>query len=197
MKLIGKQVIQLPREQVWEALNNPQILQQCIPGCEQFSASGEHAYDIVMTAAVGPVKAKFKGKLTLSDILPPESYTLAFDGSGGAAGFGKGNATVKLSDLPGQTELEYAVQAKVGGRLAQVGSRLIDGVAKKMADEFFTRFKKQIEPEATEPEQPAEASGQDSSASSRPKASSPFTNQRLLLWVVAALIVVLVVGYGT
>ena len=93
MELTGKQVIQLPRAQVWEALNDPQVLKQCIPGCDQFTASGENEYDIVMTAAVGPIKAKFKGKLTLSDINPPESYTLTFDGSGGAAGFGKGNVS--------------------------------------------------------------------------------------------------------
>ena len=120
MELTGKQVIQLPRAQVWEALNDPQVLKQCIPGCDQFTASGENEYDIVMTAAVGPIKAKFKGKLTLSDINPPESYTLTFDGSGGAAGFGKGNASVSLGDLPGQTELAYAVQAKVGGRLPRL-----------------------------------------------------------------------------
>ena len=220
MELTGKQVIQLPRAQVWEALNDPQELKQCIPGCDQFTASGQNKYDIVMTAAVGPIKAKFKGKLTLSDINPPESYTLTFDGSGGAAGFGKGNASVSLGDLPGQTELAYAVQAKVGGRLAQVGSRLIDGVAKKMADEFFERFRKLVEPESTGQDEQAgvEAAGAQTSdaeaadrsantektaapagqASGQGPAGKPSSMQQRWLWyAIAALIIVLVLGYAS
>ena len=217
MELIGKQVIQLPRAQVWEALNDPEVLKQCIPGCDQFVASGENQYDIVMTAAVGPIKAKFKGKLTLGDINPPESYTLAFDGSGGAAGFGKGNASVVLGDLPGQTELEYSVQAKVGGKLAQVGSRLIDGVAKKMADEFFERFKKQVEPQDAAQETPGNADAdveqRDTSEGAKngaPNATSkaaagnqgqgnkpPSMQQRWLWYAIAALIIVLVLGYSS
>jgi|TARA_R110000850_G_scaffold277143_1_gene423597 carbon monoxide dehydrogenase subunit G len=210
VELIGKQVIQLPRAQVWEALNDPEVLKQCIPGCDQFVASGENEYDIVMTAAVGPIKAKFKGKLTLGDINPPESYTLTFDGSGGAAGFGKGNASVVLGDLPGQTELEYSVQAKVGGRLAQVGSRLIDGVAKKMADEFFERFKQRVEPEgagegeasgagasnnAAQPTEDAASKGQAAGRDSGGK--QPSMQQRWIWYAIAALIIVLVLGYST
>lgn len=193
MELIGKQVIELPRALVWEALNDPEVLKQCIPGCDQFVASGENEYDIVMTAAVGPIKAKFKGKLVLSDINPPESYSLAFDGSGGAAGFGKGKASVVLGDLPGQTELEYSVQAKVGGRLAQVGSRLIDGVAKKMADEFFERFKKLVEPDGAGKGEESGVEAQDPV----PGGKQPSMQQRWLWYAIAALIIVLVLGYST
>ena len=146
MELIGKQTIALSRERVWLALNDPEVLQQCIPGCSTFKLAGENLYQSEMVASVGPVKAKFNGKLQLTDILPPESYALNFDGSGGAAGFGKGSAAVRLTEEGGHTALQYSVNAKVGGRLAQVGARLIDGVAKKMADEFFSRFKSIVDP---------------------------------------------------
>lgn len=140
MELKGEQILALPREQVWEALNDPAVLKQCVPGCEAFEPDGDNAYKVVMTASVGPVKAKFNGALTLSDIEPPVSYRLAFTGSGGAAGFGKGSAQVALATVDAGTSLTYSVQAQVGGKLAQIGARLIDGVAKKMADEFFARF---------------------------------------------------------
>lgn len=146
MELIGEQTLALSRERVWLALNDPEVLQQCIPGCSTFKLVGENLYQIEMVASVGPVKAKFNGKLQLTDILPPESYALNFDGSGGAAGFGKGSAAVRLTEEGGHTALQYSVNAKVGGRLAQVGARLIDGVAKKMADEFFSRFKSIVDP---------------------------------------------------
>jgi carbon monoxide dehydrogenase subunit G len=148
MELTGTQEIRLGQEEVWMALNDPSILQQCIPGCESFEPAGDAQYQTVMAATVGPVKAKFKGKLSLSDIRPPSGYALSFEGSGGAAGFGKGSAQVSLAPVPGGTQLSYSVKAQVGGKLAQVGSRLIDGVASKMADEFFTRFKRAVEPEA-------------------------------------------------
>ena len=146
MELKGEQTLPLPREQVWAALNDPEILRQCVPGCEAFEPIAENEYKVVMTAAVGPVKAKFNGALTLSDIQPPASYRLAFTGSGGAAGFGKGSAQVDLTSVEGGTTLAYAVNAQVGGKLAQVGARLIDGVAKKMADEFVNRFSKVLAP---------------------------------------------------
>lgn len=150
MNLTGEQVLSLSREQVWAALNDPAILQQCIPGCDTFEATAENQYKVIMTATVGPIKAKFTGRLVLSDLLPPESYKLSFDGSGGPAGTGKGNAQVALETIDNGTRLKYTVNAQVGGRLAQVGSRLIDGVAKKMADDFFSRFKKTLEPKAKE-----------------------------------------------
>jgi carbon monoxide dehydrogenase subunit G len=141
MEMAGEQLILLEQNLVWDALNDPQILKECIPGCESIKQTAENQYAIVMTAAVGPVKAKFNGSLTLSDIAPPNSYSLAFTGSGGAAGFGKGGAHVSLVPEGNGTKLVYTATAQVGGKLAQVGSRLIDGVAKKVAEEFFTRFK--------------------------------------------------------
>ena len=145
MELQGEQTLALPREQVWEALNDPQVLKQCLPGCDLFEGDGENRYTVRMTASVGPVRARFNGKLVLDDIQPPTSYSLKFEGSGGAAGFGKGQARVSLAEIQqgspsAGTKLEYSVNAQVGGRLAQVGARLIDGVAQKMSAEFFSRF---------------------------------------------------------
>lgn len=147
MELVGEQRLALDRQRVWEALNDPDVLRRCIPGCDLFEPVAGSTYKVAMTAAVGPVKARFHGKLTLSDIVPQESYALSFEGSGGAAGFGKGHARVALADAaPTGTQLTYTVQAQVGGKLAQVGSRLIDGVARKMADEFFSRFGRALVP---------------------------------------------------
>jgi carbon monoxide dehydrogenase subunit G len=148
MEMNGEQHIPLPQQRVWEALNDPEILKACIPGCESIERVSENEYKVAMTAAVGPVKAKFSGKLMLSDINPPNSYSLAFEGSGGAAGFGKGSAQVRLAPESGGTLLTYTANASVGGKLAQIGSRLIDGVARKMADDFFARFNKTVAPAA-------------------------------------------------
>src|SRR3954469_17674410 len=144
MEMTGEQLIAVPQADVWRALNDPEILKACIPGCESIEKTSENEYRIAMTAAVGPVKAKFSGKLVLSDLQPPNSYSLAFEGSGGAAGFGKGGAHVSLQPDGAGTRLSYTAKASVGGKLAQVGSRLIDGVAKKMADDFFTAFNRKV-----------------------------------------------------
>lgn len=150
MELTGERTLALSRERVWEALNDPDILKRCLPGCELFERESDERYKVGMTAAVGPIKARFNGSLTLSDIEPPRAYALAFEGSGGAAGFGKGNARVSLTEESGGvTRLSYAVNAQVGGRLAQVGARLVDGVARKMSDQFFTRFARAVVPEGT------------------------------------------------
>jgi hypothetical protein len=146
MDMTGEQIIPLPQQRVWEALNDPAILKACIPGCETMEKVSDNEYRVVMSASVGPVKAKFSGKLLLSDLNPPNSYALAFEGSGGAAGFGKGSSTVTLSPADGGTRLAYTAHATVGGKLAQVGSRLIDGVARKMADDFFAKFNQAIVP---------------------------------------------------
>ena len=150
MEISGEQRIPLAQQRVWEALNDPEILKACIPGCESIERVSDSEYKVAMTAAIGPVKAKFSGKLLLSDIIPPNSYSLAFEGSGGAAGFGKGSAKVSLAPEGGGTLLTYKATASVGGKLAQIGSRLIDGVAKKMSDDFFARFNRTVAP-ATEP----------------------------------------------
>lgn len=173
MELKGEQTLLLPREQVWAALNDPEILRQCVPGCEAFEPIAENEYKVVMTAAVGPVKARFNGALTLSDIQPPASYRLAFTGSGGAAGFGKGSAQVDLTSVEGGTTLRYAVNAQVGGKLAQVGARLIDGVAKKMADEFFNRFSKVLAPAAAGVDAPSTGAATPSATSASAQSAVP------------------------
>jgi carbon monoxide dehydrogenase subunit G len=141
MEMMGEQIIPLPQSAVWDALNDPDILRQCIPGCDSVEKIADNEYRISMVAAVGPVKAKFTGKLTIVDPQPPNAYGLAFEGSGGVAGFGKGTAEVMLTqESDTVTCLAYKATATVGGKLAQIGSRLIDGVARKMADGFFTKF---------------------------------------------------------
>lgn len=149
MEITGEQLIPLPQQAVWEALNDPEILRQCIPGCESVERVTESEFKMTMVAAVGPVKAKFTGKLTIVDPMPPESYAIAFEGSGGVAGFGKGRAEVGLTqESDTVTVLTYRANATVGGKIAQVGSRLIDGVARKMAEGFFERFNQTVAPPA-------------------------------------------------
>ena len=144
MEMKGEQLISAPQKTVWNALNDPEMLKSCVPGCESMELSGENTYIVLMVARVGPVSAKFKGKLTLSDIKPPESYGLSFEGQGGAAGFAKGSANVRLEPQGLLTKLSYDVKANVGGKLAQIGSRLIDAAAKKVADDFFKNFNEKV-----------------------------------------------------
>jgi carbon monoxide dehydrogenase subunit G len=146
MELTGEHLIPVPQQKVWDALNDPEVLKACIQGCETIERVSDTEFKVALTAAVGPVKAKFNGKLLLSDLNPPTSYALTFEGSGGAAGFGKGGATVVLAPDGDGTKLVYSAKATVGGKLAQVGSRLIDGVAAKMASDFFVRFNEKIAP---------------------------------------------------
>ena len=144
MEMKGEQTIPAPQQLVWEALNDPEILKACVPGCDAITLSGENTYDVLMVARVGPVSAKFKGKLTLSDIKPPESYAIAFEGQGGAAGFAKGSAQVRLEPAGAGTKLSYETKANVGGKLAQIGSRLVDAAARKVADDFFKNFNAKV-----------------------------------------------------
>lgn len=141
MDMTGEYRIGAPRETVWAALNDPEVLRQCIPGCEELEKLSDTEYAAKVVAKVGPVKAKFAGKVALSDLDPPNGYTISGEGSGGAAGFGKGGARVRLAeDGPATTVLAYEAHATVGGKLAQIGSRLVDATARKMADDFFARF---------------------------------------------------------
>jgi carbon monoxide dehydrogenase subunit G len=141
MVMTGEQQLAAPREKVWAMLNDPAVLKSCIPGCETLDVIGENEFQAVATNKIGPVKARFKGKLELADLNPPHSYTLHFEGQGGAAGHGKGSATVRLEPAgPHATRLHYTAQASVGGKLAQVGSRLIDLAAQKLAGDFFQNF---------------------------------------------------------
>ncbi len=145
MNLTGSREIAAPRAEVWAALNDPEVLKACIPGCQELTGSPADGFEATVVQKVGPVKATFKGAVTLSDIVDGESYKISGEGKGGAAGFAKGGADVSLADIEGGTELSYDVEAKVGGKLAQLGSRLIDGFAKKMADQFFERFQVAVE----------------------------------------------------
>ena len=140
MDMTGEVRLAAPRETVWRALNDPEILKQSIPGCEEIQKLSDTEMTARVSARVGPVSAKFSGKVLLSELDPPNGYTISGEGQGGVAGFAKGAAQVSLEDGSGGTVLSYKVQAQVGGKLAQIGSRLIDATARKMADEFFTRF---------------------------------------------------------
>jgi carbon monoxide dehydrogenase subunit G len=140
MDMTGEYRIPAPRQRVWEALNDPLVLRQAIPGCEQLDKISDQEMTARVKAKVGPVSATFTGKVTLGDLNPPESYTISGEGSGGVAGFAKGGAKVNLADDGADTVLRYEAKADVGGKLAQIGSRLIQGTAKKMADDFFSRF---------------------------------------------------------
>lgn len=149
MQLSSEQILPASQARAWAALNDTEILQQCIPGCESIAPAGENQYQLAMTAAIGPVKARFTGKMRLEDIQAPNSYTIHFEGQGGAAGHGKGSAQVVLVAIDdSQTRLTYSVQAQVGGKIAQVGSRLIDMAAQKLANDFFSAFGARLAAEA-------------------------------------------------
>jgi len=134
--------VQLPasRDRVWAMLNDPAVLKSCIPGCEQLDLNDNNEFQAVATIKIGPVKARWKGKVRLTDLDPPNSYRISGEGEGGVAGFAKGGATVSLSDKDGGTLLSYNVEAQIGGKLAQLGQRLVNSAAKKTADDFFVKF---------------------------------------------------------
>ena len=139
--------VQLPatREAVWTKLNDPVVLKGCVPGCEQLDKVSDTEFQAIASIKVGPVKARWKGKVRLSDLDPPNGYKISGEGEGGVAGFAKGGATVALTDKDGGTLLTYNVEAQIGGKLAQLGQRLINGAAKKLADEFFANFGKAVQ----------------------------------------------------
>ncbi len=145
MDMQASRQLAVTQQQAWDALNDPAVLKACIPGCHKVEASGENQYAIGMALKIGPVSAKFTGKITLSEIKPPASYKLSFDGQGGVAGFGKGSAEVSLSPNEDGCALSYTVHASVGGKIAQLGQRLIDGAAKSMAEDFFKRFDEEMQ----------------------------------------------------
>lgn len=141
MNMNGTQVIEASRQTVWQGLNDPKVLQKCIPGCDVIEASSPTEMKATVVIKVGPVKASFAGEVTLSDLQPPESYRISGKGSGGFAGHASGSATVKLTALsPTQTQMDYNVDAQIGGKLAMLGSRLIDSTAQSLAGQFFTKF---------------------------------------------------------
>jgi carbon monoxide dehydrogenase subunit G len=151
MELTGERSIPAPRQRTWEALNDPEVLKACIAGCESLERDGADAFVALVAVRVGPVSARFKGQVKLTDMLPPRSYTIHFDGQGGAAGFGKGSADVVLDEgAATATLLKYSARAQVGGRIAQVGSRLVDAAAAKVTGEFFDAFEARLRAEAPE-----------------------------------------------
>ena len=183
MDMQGSRQLAITQQQAWDALNDPAVLKTCIPGCDKVESTGENQYSIGMAVKIGPVSAKFSGKITLSDIKAPESYTISFEGQGGPAGFGKGNAKVQLTPNEQGHVLSYTVQASVGGKVAQLGQRLIDGAAKSMAEDFFKRFDDEMQrqhPEAYAAKAPVAAPAQEPTA-------APGSGLPAWVWVVGAL----------
>lgn len=159
MDMHVQRTLRAPRDRVWQALNDPATLRQCLPGCEEIVSDGDDRFRVTMAVKVGPVAARFRGSLALLDVVPRERYRLRFEGQAGAAGFARGEAAVVLRDALDGTELAADVQAQVGGKVAQVGSRLVDGAAAKVADDFFARLAQVIEP--TPASEPAAAGASD------------------------------------
>ena len=207
MEMNGEYRIPAPRERVWAALNDPQVLQACIPGCESLERGGENEFKATVRTKVGPVSARFSGKVTLSDFDPPRSYRISGEGQGGAAGFAKGGAVVTLEEDGEGTILRYTADAQVGGKLAQIGSRLIDGTAKKLADEFFEAFAAAVGGNADATGDAAGASGLAEKAASiaveqgapatagTGAAPLPSARGALTRWIVVGVAVVVVVVY--
>lgn len=152
MKMSGEKTLAVPQAKVWDALNDPEILRQSIPGCEDFETTGENRYRATVATKIGPVQARFQGNVQISDIDAPNGYTLSGEGSGGAAGSARGSAKVQLQPVPEGTKLSWTADAQVSGKLAQIGSRLIDSTANMMAGQFFNRFEQLLageKPQAT------------------------------------------------
>jgi carbon monoxide dehydrogenase subunit G len=203
----GEQRIPALQQTVWDALNDPEALKASIPGCESVDKVSDTQFTARITMAIGPVKAKFNGDVTLSEIDAPNGYTITGKGSGGAAGFGKGSARVTLTPDGNTTVLRYAAQASVGGKLAQIGQRLVDSAARKMADEFFTNFTAYLTAKgAAAPEpavaaaSPAEASVGEQAATAAPAATVSNDNKKMspVVWVgVAAVVAALLIWFLT
>lgn len=168
MDMQGQRVLHVTQAQAWDALNDPAILKSCIPGCDKFELSEDNVYNVGVAIKIGPVSAKFTGKVTLSDIQAPNSYALNFEAQGGVAGFGKGESKVSLHPHAEGCELQYTVHSTVGGKLAQLGQRLIDGAAKSLAEDFFKRFDEALQAKypATEGEAPVTTSTEQAASSS-------------------------------
>jgi len=196
MDMTGEYRIPAPREKVWAALNDPEILKICIPGCEELNKDSETELSAKVSTKVGPVSAKFTGKVTLSDINPPAGYKITGEGQGGVAGFAKGGAEVNLEEDGNETILTYKATAQVGGKLAQIGSRLIDSTAKKMAGQFFGKFAEEVgetPAEATAEEAPAAASDTVAATAEAPTESGGISPVVWIAGLIAVVVVVLVI----
>jgi len=200
MDFSGRYVIPAPADAVWAAINDPEILKYCIPGCEEIEKTSPTDFVASATLKIGPVKAKFKGKVALTDLDPPHRCKLVGEGQGGVAGFAKGEADVLLSEADDGTVLSYTAKATVGGKLAQIGQRLIDGAAKQIADDFFGRFTKALTdaaPVALEPDPlvdaaPAPVPGTSSNI------EAPRTGMAPEIWIVGlvGVVVILLIVFG-
>ena len=187
MEMSGEYMIVAPRERIYDALNDPDVLRQCIPGCESIEKLSDNEMEATVVAKVGPVRAKFKGQVTLSDLVYPESYTITGEGRGGSAGFARGGVRVRLQENGAGTTMSYEVKAEIGGKLAQLGSRLIDSTAKKMANDFFERLRDLVADEAPQADvSPAAASPAAQEAS---RAFSP------MIWLIGLGVVALAAIY--
>jgi carbon monoxide dehydrogenase subunit G len=201
MDLTGEYRIPAPREAVWAALNDPDVLKACIPGCEELNKTSDTEFAARVITRIGPVKAGFGGKVTLSDLDPPNGYTIAGEGQGGAAGFAKGGAKVRLEAADGgaATILRYSADAQIGGKLAQIGSRLVEGSAKKLADEFFAAFATQVAASATAaPEVPAmaaspEAPGQPVTQPAAIVPTAATSGLSPVLWIIGLIVIVAII----
>ena len=197
MELKGSFDLSAPKQQVWDALNDPEVLKGCIPGCEEIVKTSDTSFSAKVTAKVGPVKAKFTGDVTLSDLDPPNAYKISGEGKGGAAGFAKGGANVSLKDNDsGGTTLEYAVTAQVGGKLAQIGSRLIDSTAKKMAREFFETFGKIVDKDETDDNNnPTASKGETEMSDEKKSEENVYPGTHWTIWVVGAISVAALITF--
>jgi len=193
MELKQERQLPLPRQTVWEALNDPEVLKACIPGCESFDRADENTYEAAVKAKVGPVNARFKGKVTLDELNPPESYSMSFQGQGGQAGFVKGSADVTLTETDDGCTVGYTAKAQLGGKLAQLGSRLVDGAARKTANEFFDNF---VEHMGGSGEEEASATA-EVSADAGDSAANAASQTQVWTWVaVGAGVVVVILAFA-
>jgi uncharacterized protein len=195
MDLVGTRTINAPRTRVYEALNDPEVLKTCIPGCETFERVSDEEWRAVVATRIGPVSARFNGKVQLTDRNPPEGYTLKFQGQGAAAGFANGEARVALNEnADGQTELSYTAKAQVGGKLAQIGSRLVDGAAAKLTEEFFSSFTQRVgAPAPAKAELATAAATADSATATTVEQNVQTTDSGATAWIRYAAIIAIVI----
>jgi len=190
MELQGERLIPASVPATWAALNDPEVLKACIAGCESIERTGEDAYTAVVAMKIGPVSARFKGNLQMTNVQPPNGYTINFDGQGGVAGFGKGSADVALTPQDAQTLLKYNARATVGGKMAQIGSRLIDAAAAKITEDFFKAFEAHLQ-----------AASAPAGAAATASATSPAVREgdgglAKLWWLIGALVVLAIVYFA-